>query len=754
MPSVFTIHLKRALRFLLPDPLSIYAAWRIRQSGLFDRGFYCSAHPGIAPLFRLWPERHYVLFGEAANLQPNPRFSPFTYRKLNEDLSRLAAPFLHYIRHGQTENRPAWQPAGAPANRAELSVPILRALPNAPRPAPVAIVVHIHYADLWEEIADTIVASALAHDLFVTCTDQGQETCLLMAQITVRFPHARVVRMPNHGRDIFPFVHLVNSGLLDPYRAVCKIHSKRSPHRRDGDRWRKALISGLLPPAPQAAKRLDRFLKDPKAALWVADDQVYRNQKWWGGNEALTKGLLDRVEIRLDPQALKFPAGSMYWIKPLTVSLIRGLKLTEDDFDLETGKVDGTTAHAFERAMGFIAQSGARTIREAYTLDGLANLSAANASNRTTAPSYVSAFYLPQFHRTAENDAWWGSGYTEWQAVTAARPQFSGHAQPALPGALGYYDLTCPEVLGEQAVLARRGGIDAFCCHTYWFDGKRMLDAPIRALMERSDIDFPFYLCWANESWRRNWDGLSGDTLIEQTYRPGFEYDLAASMTPYMCDPRYQRPDGKRPRFIIYRPGDMPDPVASVAVMRQAWLDLGIGEVELGAVRFHLPGKSALPNGLFDFEVEMPPHGLVSPNDYLIGGPCAAPPNAPRANEAFRGLMYDYEAVIANSLEPDWTRPVDLIAGIMPSWDNTARRGRDAHIAHGANPASFRRWLNGLAHRRLAGSYRNELFVNAWNEWGEKAMMEPSRQYGTAYLDTLGEWRRETEKAEVREWHA
>ena len=35
---------------------------------------------------------------------------------------------------------------------------------------------------------------------------------------------------------------------------------------------------------------------------------------------------------------------------------------------------------------------------------------------------------------------------------------------------------------------------------------------------------------------------------------------------------------------------------------------IGIGEVELGAVRFHLPGKSALPDGLFDFEVEMPPH--------------------------------------------------------------------------------------------------------------------------------------------------
>ena len=78
-----------------------------------------------------------------------------------------------------------------------------------------------------------------------------------------------------------------------------------------------------------------------------------------------------------------------------------------------------------------------------------------------------------------------------------------------------------------------------------------------------------------------------------------------------------------------------------------------------------------------------------------------------------------------------------MIAGVMPSWDNTARRRRAAHIAHGANPLRFEKWLRGLAARRLAGSYRQELFVNAWNEWAEKAVLEPSAQYGRAALDAL-----------------
>ena len=73
----------------------------------------------------------------------------------------------------------------------------------------------------------------------------------------------------------------------------------------------------------------------------------------------------------------------------------------------------------------------------------------------------------------------------------------------------------------------------------------------------------------------------------------------------------------------------------------------------------------------------------------------------------------------------------------LPSWDNTARRGPRAHIAHGANPASFARWLRALRAGRLAGSYRGELMINAWNEWAEKAMLEPSAQYGRANLDVL-----------------
>ena len=144
----------------------------------------------------------------------------------------------------------------------------------------------------------------------------------------------------------------------------------------------------------------------------------------------------------------------------------------------------------------------------------------------------------------------------------------------------------------------------------------------------------------------------------------------------------------------------------------------------------------------------MPPHGLVGGEDYLVGGPKPPAPGLGMASN-FHGLVYDYDAVIRNSLARRFRRGLAgrVIAGIMPSWDNTARRRRAAHLAHGANPIRFRKWLLGLLGERLATSYRRELFVNAWNEWAEKAVLEPGVQYGHANLAVLREATRGPEAA-------
>ena len=56
----------------------------------------------------------------------------------------------------------------------------------------------------------------------------------------------------------------------------------------------------------------------------------------------------------------------------------------------------------------------------------------------------------------------------------------------------------------SQAALAVEHGVDGFVMHHYWFDGRKLLDTPLRNLLDDPSIEFPFALCWANENWTRS----------------------------------------------------------------------------------------------------------------------------------------------------------------------------------------------------------------------------------------------------------
>ena len=171
------------------------------------------------------------------------------------------------------------------------------------------------------------------------------------------------------------------------------------------------------------------------------------------------------------------------------------------------------------------------------------------------------AFFLPQFHPIPENDAWWGHGFTEWNNAIRTTPRFPGHAQPHLPADLGFYDLRVPETRVAQAELARQFGVSGFCYYHYWFKGRRLLGLPFSEVLSSGSPDFPFCLCWANESWTRRWDGGDEEVLVAQEHDE--EDDLAHIrwLIEAFRDERYITVDG-RPLLMVYRAQDLPDPRA------------------------------------------------------------------------------------------------------------------------------------------------------------------------------------------------
>jgi len=276
--------IRTVLRFVFPTRSQRRYERALRQSGRFDRAFYIAANPRLRALFRLAPERHYIVFGEALGLSPNPHFSPRAYLFHNPDLAIMGvAPLLHYIGEGEQQQRRVLLPADQ-RGYGDAILPEISAAAVPADPAPVAVVVHLFYHDMWDEFAAALRPQRFAFDLYVTITGTDADTGGLKRRILTQFPEARIWAMPNHGRDIFPFVHLVNAGVLDLYRAVCKLHSKKSPHRRDGDAWRRALTDGILGDPGQTKARLTAFLGDQRAGFWVADGQFYRGDEWWGPN--------------------------------------------------------------------------------------------------------------------------------------------------------------------------------------------------------------------------------------------------------------------------------------------------------------------------------------------------------------------------------------------------------------------------------------------------------------------------------------
>lgn len=163
----------------------------------------------------------------------------------------------------------------------------------------------------------------------------------------------------------------------------------------------------------------------------------------------------------------------------------------------------------------------------------------------------IIALYLPQYHPTPTNNKYWGSGFTEWTNVGKAKPLFKGHYQPKVPADLGYYDLRNPETREKQAELAKEAGIDAFCYYHYWFEpGHEELERPFKEVLKSGKPDFPFCLCWANESWHKkfwtNIDSFESQIIAEQKYMGIDDYTQHFySLLPAFKDPRYFKIDGK-----------------------------------------------------------------------------------------------------------------------------------------------------------------------------------------------------------------
>ncbi|MBV5301597.1 MAG: glycoside hydrolase family 99-like domain-containing protein, partial [Methylococcales bacterium] len=264
----------------------------------------------------------------------------------------------------------------------------------------------------------------------------------------------------------------------------------------------------------------------------------------------------------------------------------------------------------------------------------------------------------------------------------------------------------------------------AFCFYYYWFGGRRLLERPIDLFLANQQIEMPFCICWANEPWTRRWDGLEEDVLIDQPHTPESDARFILDVIPILNDPRYLRVNGK-PILLVYRAALLSLPVTTTSLWRQLCLDAGVGEIELTAVESF--GFESPEDYGFDSTVEFPPHGFDAPEVKI---------KPIKKKKPFEGKVWRYAdaaAFYCSQPNPPWKR----YRGVMPAWDNTPRLGRKGYAFIKSNPSRYSMWLACALKETRAQFAEGErlVFINAWNEWGEGAILEPDQKNGRAYLE-------------------
>ncbi len=152
------------------------------------------------------------------------------------------------------------------------------------------------------------------------------------------------------GRDIYPFLKLYRAGLLDNYKSVLKIHSKKSTYSINGDYWRRSILNSLCGTSLVALKSIKMF-ENKNIGIVGPYKYFIGNPIHNGGNISSVNKIYEILSInKINSESrTSFFAGSMFWFTPRAFESLKLPEISSLNFEKEAGQQDGTLAHAYER---------------------------------------------------------------------------------------------------------------------------------------------------------------------------------------------------------------------------------------------------------------------------------------------------------------------------------------------------------------------------------------------------------------------
>jgi len=292
------------------------------------------------------------------------------------------------------------------------------------------------------------------------------------------------------------------------------------------------------------------------------------------------------------------------------------------------------------------------------------------------------------------------------------------HPYPERKPLLGWYREGDPEVADWQIKWAVEHGITYFAYDWYWSNGARQLEHGLDAYFKaRYHHLLKFCLLWAN-------------------HNPPHSSSRAdcVAVTRFWIEHYFRRAEhltiAGKPAVYIFSPSRLTEDLGSaqvseaLAAMRDECRKAGLtGLYLIACVGNAGQARVAAAEG-YDAvtaytwpELGLPGTGNYGPYDSLIAG---------------------YQRQWEHLMEAS---PLPLLLPLNGGWDSRPWHGENNLIRFGRTPQLFQRHLEDacrvLAQAKPGRLVPRHVLIEAWNEWGEGAYIEPHQEFGFGYLDAI-----------------
>lgn len=315
----------------------------ILESGLVNREYFTGpdVHHATNELavdvyLRYWS------FGPRRKLFPG--FDPVIYESVHGVAQPLVDPLADYIRSGRPEG--PWDIEVISDKSGEVE-------PSALEAVNICLHLHVYYLDLLPQIMSHLMANIVKPDLMVSVTSEESKRQVLAMLATYSGKVVAVRVVPNRGRDIGPFLTGFAKEIMEGYKYVGHIHTKKTADLEDsliGERWFSFILENLLgnEETLMADRILSKMASDSSVGMVFPDDPSVID---WGENRCFAEQLLAPLGLTALDEYVLCPIGTMFWASVEGLRPFFELNLDWEDYPAEPLPYDGSILHAIERLM-------------------------------------------------------------------------------------------------------------------------------------------------------------------------------------------------------------------------------------------------------------------------------------------------------------------------------------------------------------------------------------------------------------------